>query len=140
VVFPRYRFSADDRVQGHIGNLRFAAGTPWSTILSEVDRVYDAAERYYRRAVTTRSQETRAHGARYEVAYGTITDLFRESWHGFALRLMKVGQVTRESVTFLGVPGSPLLVKLGKEAYTLHVSPTGSILLAVGDQRARLTD
>jgi hypothetical protein len=138
VVFPRYRFSADDRVQGHLGNLRFPTGTPWNQILPEVDGVFDEAERFYRRAVTTRATETRAHGARYEAAYGNITDLFRESWHGFALRLRREGRVTREGVLFEGDPPGPVMVRLGRETYTLHVSTTGSILLATGDRRANL--
>jgi hypothetical protein len=138
VVFPRYRFSADDRVQGHLGNLHFLPGTSWSHILPQVDRVFDDAERLYRRAVTTRATETRAHGARYEAAYSNITDLFRESWHGFALRLRREGRVTREGVEFEGEPPGPVIVRLGREIYTLHVSTTGSILLATGDRRANL--
>jgi hypothetical protein len=138
VVFPRYRFSSDDRVQGHLGNLQFQPGTRWSEILTQVDRVFDDAERLFRRAVITRATETRAHGARYEAAYSNITDLFRESWHGFALRLRREGRVTREGVVFEGEPPEPVLVTVGRETYTLHVSTTGSILLATGDRRASL--
>ena len=140
VVFPRYRFSSDDRVQGHLGNLRVPEGTPWSLILPQVDGVFDDAQRYYRRAVTTRSAETRAHGARYEAAYSAIGDLFRESWHGFSLRLKREGRVEREGATFEGDPPGPVLVRFGRETYTLHVSPTGSILLATGDKRASLLE
>src|SRR5438552_6411640 len=68
-VYPRYRFSSDDRVQGHLGYVRVPFGTSWELILAEVDIIQDRAEENYRRAVTLRSSETRAHGARYEAAY-----------------------------------------------------------------------
>src|SRR5436190_23253882 len=81
-VYPRYRFSSDDRVQGHLGYVRVPFGTPWETILAEVEVIYGAAEENYRTAVNLRSSELRAHGSQYETAYEAITDMFRESWHG----------------------------------------------------------
>jgi hypothetical protein len=140
VVFPRYRFSSDDRVQGHLGTLWIMADSPWGEILPQIDTIFDDAQRYYRRAVTTRAAESRANGARYEAAYSTVTDIFRESWHGFALRLRREGRFTKEEVAFEGEPPRAVLVTLGRETYTLHVAPTGSILLATGDRREALDD
>src|SRR4051812_40718752 len=93
VVYPRYRFSSDDRVQGQLGYVKVPFGTPWEDILAEVETIYRAAEENYRQAVTLRSSELRAHGSRYETAYEAITDVFRESWHGFALKLNREEEV-----------------------------------------------
>jgi hypothetical protein len=140
VIFPRYRFSSDDRVQGHIGNLRIAPGTPWSQILPQIDAVFSRAQSNYNRAVRVRAAESRANGSRYDAAYSHITELFRESWHGFALRLRRHGQTEREGVRFEGDPPGPVLVRSGGELYTLLVATTGSILLASGDQRSRFAE
>ena len=58
-------------------------------------RLIDIAQTNYRTATTLRSNAMRAHGSRFETAYSAITDIFRESWHGFSLRLRRewaVGQ------------------------------------------------
>src|SRR3954447_15551961 len=47
VVYPRYRFSSDDRVQGQLGYVRVPFGTPWEDILPEVETIYRAAEENY---------------------------------------------------------------------------------------------
>lgn len=136
VVYPRYRFSSDDRVQGHLGYVYAQQDTPWETLLSHVDAVFDTAQANYRRAVTLRASEQRAHGARYEAAYEAITDIFRESWHGFALRLGRDGVVEKDGVSFTGEREGPVLAEWKGEVYTLMVFPTGSITLAKGDRRA----
>ncbi len=138
VVYPAYRFPSDDRVQGYLGYLWVPLGTSWSDVLAEVDHIYLSAHRNYRLALSLRAQELRAHGAHYERAYDAIIDLFRESWHGFALRLKSTGEVTREGVLFEGKPPDPILVTLNGHRYTLMVFPTGSIALVTGDQRDRL--
>lgn len=135
VVYPRYRFSADDRVQGYLGYLWVPLDTPWESILADVDEIYAVAQENYRRAVTTRSAETRAHGARYEAAYEAITDAFRESWHGIALRLRREGQADKSGVRFTCKPPGPILAEWRGKAYTVQVFPTGSIMVATGDQR-----
>ena len=139
-IYPRYRFSSDDRVQGHLGYVRVPYGSGWEEILAQVDAVYEAAQNNYRAAVTLRAGELRAHGASYEAAYEAITDIFRESWHGFALRLRREGQVTKGDVTVEGKPPGPVLAAFAGEPYTLQVFPTGSILLLKGDQRKRLRE
>ena len=136
VVYPRYRFSSDDRVQGHLGYVHAPPGTPWVDLLQRVDEVYDAAQSNYRMAVTLRAAEQRTHGARYDTAYETITDIFRESWHGFALRLGREGKVEKEAVIFIGSRRGPVLVKWRGDEYTLMVFPTGSITLVKGDRQA----
>ena len=138
VVYPRYRFSSDDRVQGNLGNLRVAVGTPWSLVLPQIDAIFEDAQRYYRRAVSLRSSELRAHGSRYDAAYDSIGGIFRESWHGFSLRLRREGRIDKEGVIFQGEPPDPVLVIYKRQTYTLHVSPTGSIALATGDRRTDL--
>jgi len=135
VVYPRYRFSSDDRVQGHLGYVHAPSGTPWETLLLRVDAVYDAAQTNYRMAVTLRAAEQRVDGARYDAAYETITDIFRESWHGFALRLGRDCTVEKEGVYFSGGRRGPVLAKWRGEEYTLMVFPTGSITLVKGDRR-----
>lgn len=140
VVYPRYRFSGDDRVQGQLGNLRVPPGTSWQEILPMVDVVFEEAQAYYRRAALSRSREMRAHGSRYESAYDTIADIFRESWHGFALRLRRQGRIEKGNAVFEGEPPDPVLVTLGTEVYTLHVSPTGSIMMVTGDRRTTLSE
>jgi hypothetical protein len=139
-VYPRYRFSSDDRVQGHLGYVRVPLGTPWEPILAQVDDVQDRAQTNYRTAITLRSNAMQAHGSRFESAYEAITDLFRESWHGFALRLRREGEVVKGNVTFTGNPPDPVLAVWRGEEYTLQVYPTGSITLVKGDQRKRLLD
>jgi hypothetical protein len=138
VVYPRYRFSSDDRVQGYLGIVRVPFGTGWEVILTEVQSVYERANRNYRTAVNLRASELRAHGSRYETAYDRITDIFRESWHGFALRLRRKGEVTKEGVSFEGAPPGPVSVTWRGEKYTLQVFPTGSILLLRGDRAEAL--
>lgn len=137
-VYPRYRFSSDDRVQGHLGYVRAPFGTPWEEILPQVDEVQERAEANYRIAISLRSSAMQAHGSRFETAYSAITDIFRESWHGFALRLKREGAFSRGRVTFAGTPPNPVLVTWRDEEYTLQVFPTGSILLVNGDQRQKL--
>lgn len=132
VVYPRYRFSSDDRVQGYLGIVRVPFGTTWDVILTEVEAVYDKANRNYRSAVTLRASELRAHGSRYETAYDQITEIFRESWHGFALRLRRSGEITKDGVNFEGNPPGPVTVTWRGEKFTLQVFPTGSILLLRG--------
>ncbi len=139
-VYPRYRFSSDDRVQGHLGYVRVPLGTPWGEILPQVDDVQDVAQNNYRTAVTLRSNSAQANGARYESAYEAITDIFRESWHGFSLRLKREGEIVKGNVTFKGRPPGPVLAIWRGEEYTLQVFPTGSITLVKGDQRKRLLD
>jgi hypothetical protein len=138
VVYPRYRFSSDDRVKGYLGYLWVPLGTPWDQILADVDGVYDTAQENYRTAATLRSTEMRAHGSRYESAYEAITDAFRESWHGFALKLQREGQATKSDVRFSGRPPGPVLAEWRGKPYTVQVFPTGSILVLTGDQRRRL--
>jgi hypothetical protein len=139
-VYPRYRFSSDDRVQGHLGYVRVPLGTPWEEIIVQVEDVQDRAQTNYRTAITLRSNAMEAHGARFESAYEAITDLFRESWHGFSLRLKREGEVVKGNVTFKGVPPGPVLAVWRGEEYTLQVYPSGSITLVKGDQRKRLLD
>jgi hypothetical protein len=55
VVYPRYRFSSDDRVKGYLGYLWVHLGTLWDSILGEVDEIYATAQENYRSAATTRS-------------------------------------------------------------------------------------
>ena len=138
VVYPRYRFSSDDRVKGYLGYLWSPLGTPWEQILAEVDAIYSTAQENYRFAATMRASEMRSHGARYESAYEAITDVFRESWHGFALKLQREGQVAKSGVHFSGKPPGPVLADFRGKTYTVQVFPTGSILVLTGDQRHKL--
>ncbi|HUP26951.1 MAG TPA: hypothetical protein VM409_00835 [Chloroflexia bacterium] len=135
-VYPRYRFSSDDRVQGHLGYVRAQPGTPWATVLEGVDTIFEAGQANYRTAVTLRATEQRAHGSRYDSAYDGIADIFRECWHGFALRLEREGHFRKGSATFTGSRRGPVLVSWRDDTYTLMVFPTGSITLLVGDRRA----
>ena len=135
VVYPRYRFSSDDRVQGHLGYVHVPLGTPWETLLLRVDAIFEAAQTNYRMAVTLRAADQRLYGARYDAAYEAITDIFRESWHGFALRLGRDGTVEKEGVQFSGGRRGPVLAKWRGEEYTLMVFATGSITLVKGDRR-----
>jgi hypothetical protein len=137
-VYPRYRFSSDDRVHGQLGYVRTPFGTPWDEILEQVDAIVVEAENNYRAAITLRSNAQQAAGARYDNAYHVITDLFRESWHAFALRLQREGEIKKGDVTFTGAPPEPVLITWRGDVYTLNVFPTGSILLVNGDQRKRL--
>ncbi|MDQ5822744.1 MAG: hypothetical protein M3441_00850 [Chloroflexota bacterium] len=137
VVYPRYRFASDDRVQGYLGYLWVEPGTPWEIILRHVDLIVEAAQTNYRTAVSLRSQELHAQGRRFEAAYDAITEVFRESWHGFALRLERNGEATKEGVAFSGRPPGPILAKWRGETYTVLVSDTGSICMLSGDQRSR---
>ncbi|MFL5732154.1 MAG: hypothetical protein ACJ78Q_03055 [Chloroflexia bacterium] len=137
-VYPRYRFSSDDRVQGHLGYVRVPFGTPWETILAEVEVIYGAAEENYRTAVNLRSSELRAHGSQYETAYEAITDMFRESWHGFSLKLNREDQVAKDGAVFSGRPPGPVLVSWRGKSYTVQVFPTGSITMVTSDQQRRL--
>ena len=82
----------------------------------------------------------RAHGSRFESAYEAVTDAFRESWHGIALRLRREGQASKGDVRFSGTPPGPVLAEWRGNTYTVHVFPTGSILVLSGDQRRRLDD
>lgn len=136
VVYPRYRFSSDDRVQGQLGTLWMPPGTSWDVVLAQVDALHEVAQENYRLAVTMRATEQRAHSARYEAAYDAITEVFRESWHGFALRLQREGRIVREGISFEGESPGPILVTWRGEVYTLVVFPTGSILLLNGDRRS----
>jgi hypothetical protein len=137
VVYPRYRFSSDDRVQGYLGYLWVEPGTSWAVILRHIDAILEAAQTNYRTAVTLRSQELQAQGRRFEAAYDAIADVFRESWHGFALRLQRYGEASKEGVTFAGRPPGPILAKWRGETYTVLVFETGSICMLSGDQRSR---
>ena len=137
-VYPRYRFSSDDRVQGHLGYVRIPYGTGWDEILEAADRLHDHAQTNYRIAVSTRAAETRSHGAAYDTAYESIAEAFRESWHGFALRLQRVGSTAREGIVFEGSPPEPVLATWRGQSYTVHVFETGSILIATGDRRKSL--
>jgi hypothetical protein len=137
-VYPRYRFSSDDRVHGQLGYVRTPFGTPWDLILEEVEAIVSEAESNYRAAITLRTNAQQAAGARYDNAYHVITDLFRESWHAFALRLQREGEIKKGDVTFTGAPPDPVLVTWRGDVYTLHVFNTGSIVLVNGDQRKRL--
>jgi hypothetical protein len=139
-VYPRYRFSSDDRVQGHLGYVRVPLGTSWEEIIPQVDDLFELAQNNYRTAVTLRANAARAHGARFDTAYDAITDVFRESWHGFKLRLIREGSFQKSGMTFTGTPPGPVLVVWRGDQYTLQVFPTGSILLVTGDQRRRLND
>jgi hypothetical protein len=137
VVYPRYRFASDDRVQGYLGYLWIEPDTPWEIILRHVDLIVEAAQTNYRTAVSLRSQEMHAQGRRFEAAYDAITEVFRESWHGFALRLGRYGEAIKEGVTFTGRPPGPILAKWRGETYTVLVFDTGSICMLSGDQRSR---
>jgi hypothetical protein len=139
-VYPRYRFGSDDRVQGHLGYVRVPPGTPWEEIIPQVDDLFDLAQNNYRTAVTLRANAARAHGARFESAYSVITDIFRESWHGFALRLRRERSVDKEGVTFSGNPPGPVLAVWRGEPYTVQVFTTGSICVVKGDQRKRFVE
>lgn len=139
-VYPRYRFSSDDRVQGQLGYVRVPLNTPWEEIIPQVDDLFELAQNNYRTAVTLRSNASRAHGARFESAYEAITDIFRESWHGFSLRLLRDDTVEKEGVTFSGKPPGPVLVTWRGETYTVQVFSTGSILMVKGDQRKHLNE
>jgi hypothetical protein len=136
-VYPRYRFSSDDRVQGHLGYVRVPFGTPWEEIIPQVDAIFDAAQTNYRTAVSLRTNAMRANGSRYDTAYSVITDIFRESWHGFSLRLRREERVEKEGVIFSGNPPGPVLAVWRGEPYTVQVFPTGSICMVNGDQRKR---
>ncbi len=140
VIYPRYRFPSDDRVQGYVGYLWVESGTPWESILADVDAVFDRAQENYRVAATRRAAETRAHGARYEAAYEAITEVFRESWHGIALRLQRQDQVVKEGVVFSGQPPGPVLAEWRDKTYTVMVFTTGSILMTMGDQRRSISE
>lgn len=137
-VYPRYRFSSDDRVQGHLGYVYVPLGTDWGEILPQVDQVYDEAQRNYRVAVSLRATEQRSHGSRFDSAYEAITDAFRESWHGFSLRLRREGHAQKDGLEFKGKPPEPVLVSWRGESFTVHVFPTGSITMARGDKRQHL--
>lgn len=137
VVYPRYRFSSDDRVQGYLGYLWVEPGTPWEVILRLVDSVLEAGQANYRTAVTLRSAELRAHGSKFEQAYDAVAEIFRESWHGFSLRLQRDGEIKKGGATFTGTPPGPVLIKWRGETYTLVVFETGSICMVTGDQRHR---
>ncbi len=137
VVYPRYRFASDDRVQGYLGYLWIEPGTPWEIILPLVNSVLDAAQTNYRTAVTLRSAELRAQGSRFEQAYDAVAEIFRESWHGFSLRLQRDGEMKKGGATFIGRPPDPVLVAWRGETYTLLVFETGSICMVTGDQRHR---
>src|SRR5439155_4439059 len=63
-VYPRYRFSSDDRVQGHLGHVWVPFRTPWEDILPMVDAVEARAQQNYRIAVRQRADERRAQGVR----------------------------------------------------------------------------
>ena len=135
VVYPRYRFGSDDRVQGHLGTIWVETGTPWESILGEVDQLRERASAFYQAAANLRAGELRAHGARFERAYDAIAGIFRESWHGFALRMKREHRVTKEGTTFEGIPPAPLLATWRGDPYTVLVAPTGSILVLRGDRR-----
>lgn len=137
VVYPRYRFSSDDRVQGYLGYLWVEPGTPWEIIMRLVDGVLDAAQTNYRTAIALRSGELRAHGSKFEQAYDAVADIFRESWHGFALRLQRDEKIEKGGATFTGSPPGPVLVTWRGATYTLLVFETGSISMMTGDQRHR---
>lgn len=137
VVYPRYRFPSDDRVQGYLGYLWVEPGTPWEVVLRHVDGITEAAQANYRTAVALRSQELRAQGSRFEAAYDAIADVFRESWHGFELRLARHGEANKAGVAFTGRPPGPVLATWRGETYTVLVFETGSICMLSGDQRAR---
>jgi hypothetical protein len=139
-VYPRYRFSSDDRVQGHLGYVRVPYGTSWEEIIPQVDDLFDVAQTNYRTAATLRSNAMRTHGSRFETAYSAITDIFRESWHGFSLRLLREKKVEKDGVTFAGSPPGPVLAVWRGEPYTVQVFQTGSILMVKGDQRKRLLE
>jgi hypothetical protein len=125
-------------VHGQLGYVRVPFGTPWDVILEQVDAIAEDAQNNYRAAVTLRSSAQQAGGARFDNAYHVITDIFRESWHGFALRLQREGEIKKGDVTFSGSPPDPVLVSWRGDLYTLHVFSTGSILLVNGDRRKRL--
>lgn len=137
VVYPRYRFSSDDRVQGYLGYLWVEPGTHWETVLRHVDLIVEAAQNNYRTAVSLRSEEMHAQGSRFEAAYDAITEVFRESWHGFSLRLERYGEASRAGVTFTGSTPGPILARWRGETYTVLVFDTGSICMLSGDQRSR---
>ncbi len=139
-VYPRYRFSSDDRVQGHLGYVHIPLGTPWEEIIPQIDDIFDLAQTNYRTAVTLRSNALKSHGARFESAYQFITDIFRESWHGFSLRLRREDKVVKDGVTFSGNPPGPVLAIWRGESYTVQVFSTGSICMVKGDQRNRLQE
>ena len=140
IIYPRYSFPSDDRVQGYVGYLWVVSGTPWESVLADVDAVFDRAQENYRVAATRRAAETRAHGARYESAYEAITEVFRESWHGIALRLQRQDQVVKEGVVFSGRPPGPVLAEWRGKTYTVMVFSTGSILMTMGDQRRNVSE
>jgi len=135
VVYPRYRFSSDDRVQGYLGYLWVQLGTPWEEILQAVEQIHAEAQDNYHFAVSHRSSETRAHGSRFESTYDTITEIFRESWHGFALRLGREGSFAKQGITFTGGAEGPVLAEWEGKLYTVNVFPTGSITMLTGDRR-----
>ena len=135
VIYPRYRFSSDDRVQGYLGYLWVPLGTSWERILADVERIHGEAQDNYRFAVGHRSSETRAHGSRFETAYDTVTEVFRESWHGFELRLGREGSFVKQGIKFSGSGEGPILAELQGKVYTVNVFPTGSITMVAGDRR-----
>src|SRR5215470_13263543 len=55
MVYPQYRFPGDDRVHGQIGIFTAAWGTPWATILAQVDAISATALRNYRRCAALRA-------------------------------------------------------------------------------------
>jgi len=134
-VYPRYRFSSDDRVQGHLGYVYAPFATSWEEILPQVDRVFEQAEENYRLAVTWRAGEMRAHGSRFESAYDAITEIFRECWHGFSLRLRREGSFEKNGVEFSGNAPGPVLAVWRGRPYTIVVFPSGSITMLNGDRR-----
>ena len=75
------------------------------------------------------------HGSRFESAYDTITEVFRESWHGFALRLGREGTFEKQGIRFSGDGDGPVLAELQGKLYTVNVFPTGSITMLTGDRR-----
>ena len=60
------------------------------------------------------------------------------TWHGFALKLQREGQVVKSGVCFTGKPPGPVLAEWRGKIYTVQVFPTGSILVLTGDQRPML--
>ncbi len=136
VVYPRYRFGADDRVQGQLGTLWIEPGTHWQIILEQVDALQERATRFYQAASTLRAAELRAHGSRFERAHDSIGEIFRESWHGLRLRLLREGKFSKEGTVFEGNPPGPVLVTWNGAQFTLMVAPTGSILMLQGDRRS----
>src|ERR1044072_1001381 len=137
LIYRRYRFSSDERVQGYLGYLWVPYGTPWEEILDRVNTIEQRAQQNYRVATSLRASELRAHGSRYEAAYDAITEAFRESWHGLSVRLRREGNASKDGVIFSGHPPGPVLAEWRGGTYTVMVFPTGSILVLTGDPRSR---